>query len=756
MAIKKPSYLRRLLLYSLLLGIFPVIVLGISSYWKSSSAIQLKVEESNRQLLLQSQLKVEYVLQSADQKMTSFIISNLAYDALDQAKETFRFDLFQMLQQSIVDLQVPGLNAQEVQLINFKKQWVLKHSGLYNLKEVVDNFQLDQYESLSSASEWIKMRPSPNHSAYDISLVKHMPINIPKAVGLLKLQIPSFELNQLINGDGIGNMMILDRDYTILAHSRTELLGTKLTGVYYDKLLSESSSLSEGTFTVKLEDDKHSITFRKSSYNGWIYISDNAISEMTKDAKAIGWFTFLIALMITLLISLLSWYGSKTMYSPVRKLFKLVDSRAGSRTKSRDEFDELLHAFGSLASSESNMKSELKEQLPQLKELFVFKLLQGDIDDNDIKQKLAGFGYTYWSSFTLLSLQLDQLEDTRFQESDTDLLMFAINNIVTEIVSQNNGLQPILYNRSQVTVVGNDSMDEDQFKRSIAELANKVQRTILEYMKIKVSIGISRPHRSFKEAPHALNEAESALKYRITLGEGSILFIDEVQPSRMTRDFFPEVLSQKLLDAVKLAELSIVEECLKLCMTELFSVTLSQREVQMALVRFIINFMKEVEIESELYERLHTAQRSLFEEKVEMKTAQEVETWFREVVVLPMTHYMESRAKDHYKTISDRMRHMIHEEFDTDITLESCADRLSYHPDYIKKVFRKETGINFSDYVGQYRMDMAKQWLRETDLKVNEIAEKLRYTNAQNFIRFFRKLEGKTPGQYRNEHRENE
>ena len=43
----------------------------------------------------------------------------------------------------------------------------------------------------------------------------------------------------------------------------------------------------------------------------------------------------------------------------------------------------------------------------------------------------------------------------------------------------------------------------------------------------------------------------------------------------------------------------------------------------------------------------------------------------------------------------------------------------------------------------------AKKWLLETGMPVAEIAEKLRYSNAQNFIRSFKKKTGMTPGKYR-------
>ncbi|HFM7023016.1 TPA: helix-turn-helix domain-containing protein, partial [Enterococcus faecium] len=43
----------------------------------------------------------------------------------------------------------------------------------------------------------------------------------------------------------------------------------------------------------------------------------------------------------------------------------------------------------------------------------------------------------------------------------------------------------------------------------------------------------------------------------------------------------------------------------------------------------------------------------------------------------------------------------------------------------------------------------AKKWLKETNLSVKEIAERLQYRNPQNFIRFFKKKESITPGEYR-------
>ncbi|MCD8379994.1 MAG: helix-turn-helix transcriptional regulator [Lachnospiraceae bacterium] len=49
----------------------------------------------------------------------------------------------------------------------------------------------------------------------------------------------------------------------------------------------------------------------------------------------------------------------------------------------------------------------------------------------------------------------------------------------------------------------------------------------------------------------------------------------------------------------------------------------------------------------------------------------------------------------------------------------------------------------------EYKLDEAKRLLSQTNLTVAEIAARLGYNNAQNFIRFFSKMTGVTPGKFR-------
>jgi len=139
----------------------------------------------------------------------------------------------------------------------------------------------------------------------------------------------------------------------------------------------------------------------------------------------------------------------------------------------------------------------------------------------------------------------------------------------------------------------------------------------------------------------------------------------------------------------------------------------------------------------------------LYDDVFELTTIEEIESWLNAQIIVKMIDTLSIREESQYKNISEKIVHIIQQEFDTDLTLESIAGRLHYNPNYLSSIFRKEMKISFSEYLSSYRHHIAKNWLTETTLSVKEISEKLKYKNPQNFIRSFKKLEGITPGKYR-------
>ena len=101
----------------------------------------------------------------------------------------------------------------------------------------------------------------------------------------------------------------------------------------------------------------------------------------------------------------------------------------------------------------------------------------------------------------------------------------------------------------------------------------------------------------------------------------------------------------------------------------------------------------------------------------------------------------------------DRAIDYMEENFRESLTLSEVARIAFLSPAYFSHVFREATSKCFTHYLQQIRIREAKRLLRQTDRSVTEIALDSGFNNLSHFNRVFRKLEGRSPTQYRNERR---
>lgn len=83
------------------------------------------------------------------------------------------------------------------------------------------------------------------------------------------------------------------------------------------------------------------------------------------------------------------------------------------------------------------------------------------------------------------------------------------------------------------------------------------------------------------------------------------------------------------------------------------------------------------------------------------------------------------------------------------ISLEEVAEHLHLNASYFSRLFKKETGITFIEYVTRMKMERAKELLDQTLHSVGEICEQLGYDNQSYFIKTFKAHAGVTPMEYR-------
>ena len=83
------------------------------------------------------------------------------------------------------------------------------------------------------------------------------------------------------------------------------------------------------------------------------------------------------------------------------------------------------------------------------------------------------------------------------------------------------------------------------------------------------------------------------------------------------------------------------------------------------------------------------------------------------------------------------------------VTMNEMADLCHLSPSYFSRLFHREMGEGFTNYVNRQKVELAKVQLRESNKSISQISAELGYLNISHFINLFKRFEGITPLMYR-------
>jgi YesN/AraC family two-component response regulator len=99
--------------------------------------------------------------------------------------------------------------------------------------------------------------------------------------------------------------------------------------------------------------------------------------------------------------------------------------------------------------------------------------------------------------------------------------------------------------------------------------------------------------------------------------------------------------------------------------------------------------------------------------------------------------------------IISRAKQYIIEHLTEDLTLGQVAKAVNTSSFYFCKIFKKHTGLNFTEYVSRVRVENARNLLLNPNLRISEIAFEVGFQSLTHFNRVFKKIVGQSPSDYR-------
>ncbi|WP_306009970.1 helix-turn-helix transcriptional regulator [Bacillus sp. MMSF_3328] len=704
------------------------------------------VEES---FLKDKESYTKQILHNVEQKVRTIEYGYTAYSSTASFKEVFTrplsgrdFEVYQDIIKEMSYIEMMGIEGSKYRLISLAEKWGIVNESLKKLTPEEYNAYKEQYINENDRNLFWK----PTEEG--IEMVMTLPFYQREKFALGIANIPRRSIDQIV-GEQDNAVEIYNSQDKLLYSSVNK--GSSLTETSFDEVKAAAEAAEEKADVFKADNGK-TYVFLEADYNHWLYlveINENEIGSIIHNTR-MG--LILASVILILLVGGTSYLLADSYSRPIKKIQERLSQ--GGISRKQNELSFLAASVDRIVDQNELLTESLSKQKPELETLFVLSLFRKRIAEKDIQHRLEQFDYHFGTDKVFYTglIQIDQMDGE--QNADKDIFLLAINHIVREIVPKEERLIPIVLNdEMQAMIFACDN--EQEAERRIMMYYEEIQEKVKETLNLVVSVGVSPVYHSLIDSKKAVDLAKESLHYRVNVGPESIIFYHDI--SSMLNDAsiskFPIELHNELMSAIRSGREEEVRNLTGLLIDEIFRLNKNPISLGVTLIRVINDLVQLGQLlgaESNIFENI----KKLYQTAMHAYYPQIIKDMLYQQLIQPVIISTQSNTEQGFKNISDKIVYIIQSEFDQEISLDIIADRLHYNPNYLSNVFKKEYGENFVDYLMNYRLQMAQMWLKETDMTIKEIAEKLQYRNSQNFIRFFKKKVGKTPGDYRKEYRQ--
>ncbi|MGM1048005.1 MAG: helix-turn-helix domain-containing protein [Bacillota bacterium] len=500
-------------------------------------------------------------------------------------------------------------------------------------------------------------------------------------------------------------------------------------------------------FTIS---DKTGLSFMQSGFDeSWHYISMIDLGTLMKPVYLTRIISWLFVIFFLLVGGLVSYYLSRRLYRPIREIKDGLKSHHLSGEALRNEGDEfdVIKRYSQLIMTENKELFQMVNgMLPIVQEQFFSKILLGQYRDAlsiEYYAREIEFAYSNMAARTVLciSFHYDPYVYDSASESTKTFLLTELKDKIHKLAP---GLIWICQTKPDLLAC---VVQHDQNEDNPKHMADMIRLVLLEYSAYyKATIGIGKTVQAIEELHLSYEHAAAVLKYR---GLHSTVEICRSQPSRELQqwDSFLSVQEvNRILNQYKTREYDkLLQSVLDLLEEG------KRRDAAAAQMKYLFADVLNTwirAVESEHNELNVPYYSSLFERMNRCMTWDELKYCFEDIHGFLFRKAETSSRRQQFLEIVN----YIHEHYDQELSIEYFAGITNMSIGHFSRTFKEEVGEKYVEYIAKCRLTKAKHFLLETDMKIDEIAEKVGYWGRNSLIRAFRRYEGITPAKYRSIH----
>jgi len=391
--------------------------------------------------------------------------------------------------------------------------------------------------------------------------------------------------------------------------------------------------------------------------------------------------------------------------------------------------------------------------LPVIREQFLVGAIEGKITESQWNEQAENLGIDFkYENFSVAlihadgTINIEESENNMSIQNELTLTPISIKKIIDENMEKYCKFVSFIYS-DMVVVIGNLEKKEDilLFIKGINEVC-KIYKRI---MNLTISAGIGYVYNNTSEIRYSYRSAQSALDYRFVLGTGKAIYIDDVEPDNSIQLQFDEQEERTMLNAIKISSEDEIAITIENLFKNIEDLLLPFNQYRIYFMEIITSILKLVQTYNLEIEELFGKNFDCYSFLEGFNSINEVREWLIQKAIKVNIYIKRERINSSMLLIEKAKQYIKDNYSDYDVSVEKLCSELHVSPTYFSTIFKRETGMNFVNYLTTLRLEEAVKLLNTTDDKTYIIAEKVGYPEANYFSYVFKKKFGVSPSKYR-------
>lgn len=408
----------------------------------------------------------------------------------------------------------------------------------------------------------------------------------------------------------------------------------------------------------------------------------------------------------------------------------------------------------SMESELNKLKKNYESKIPILAEKLLYDIIfTPNYENNEATTELSEYGIEL-DEYIVMALDIDEdsINDDR-KLYEKRLYQFGIINTFEDIIKDEFKIINVPVNSNLVMLIvlikGQEDMGEIYMR--LYNYSLNLQELVKNCFNFTVTIALSTIGKGSEALGSKARESMEALEYKFYMGKDAVILYEDLRSIYKTTDLTElEKYTEPLLQSIKLGDKNNSNKLISEILNTINEKSMDKDGVKNFYWN-IINSIYMIPSQLKLHEDTGCYKNimDLFLSINQCESVNELSESLKEIserVIEAVNSFNKKKMNQTLKKALD----YINMNYSSPITLNEVAENIYVSIYYLSRMFTKELGKSFNDYLNEVRVEKAKEYLKEGSYKAYEIAELVGIKDAHYFSKIFKKYTGTTPSEYKN------